>query len=71
MTQTTYNAALDRLKAHIEEHRFSGSTAIIKDALNNKPVQLSDLFFTLDKKRREDVFTVMSLAQKHGFPRVE
>lgn len=69
-TQAAYDEALARLEAHMEKHRFSGSTTIIKDALNNKPVKLSDMFFALDEKHRNDVFAVMSMARIYGFPEI-
>ncbi|WP_422033545.1 hypothetical protein [Roseovarius sp.] len=68
MSHEKYNAALARLTAHIEEHPESGSAKIIRDAICDKPVRLSQLFHSLDEENREDVMTVMSLARVYGFP---
>lgn len=68
MSLEKYNSALARLTAHIEEHPHAGSTKIMRDALCDKPVRLSQVFYSLDKGNRDDVMTVMSLAQRSGFP---
>lgn len=68
MTQQKYDAALARLTAQIEEHPGTGSTKIMKAALCDEPVRLSQIFYSLDRRNHDDVMTVMSLAQRYGFP---
>lgn len=66
-----YEEAVDRLKEHINQHPSSGSARLIRSAMTDQPVRLSELAFSLDRENRVAVLTVVELAHEYCWPRFE
>lgn len=69
-TEEEYNAAFERLEKIVADHPGEGFAEIIRDAVNDKPVRLSKVFFSLDAGNMRDVLTVMQCATTYGWKRI-
>lgn len=70
VTKEDYNAAFERLEKLVEEHPYDNFAGIIRDAVNDKPVRLSNVFYSLDAGNLRDVLTVMQCATTYGWKRL-
>jgi hypothetical protein len=66
-----YEEAVDRLKEHINQHPSSGSARLIRSAITDQPVRLSELAFSLDRENMTAVLTVIELAHEYCWPRFD